>query len=111
GLHTVPYTTLFRSKALLMKIRASWCAMHSLNISAKSTKPELKYMRKPMEESFMQNRRQFIKNTLGASLLLTVPSWMNELYAKKEFTRLTILHTNDMHSRIEPFPSGNKFEG
>ncbi len=59
----------------------------------------------------MQNRRQFIKNTLGASLLLTVPAWMNELYAKKEFTRLTILHTNDMHSRIEPFPSGNKFEG
>lgn len=50
-------------------------------------------------------RRDFIKYTSNASGLLFVnsafPSWMYN----PEFTHLTILHTNDMHSRIDPFPN------
>ena len=28
-----------------------------------------------------------------------------------DFERVTILHTNDTHSRIDPFPAGSKYEG
>ncbi len=52
----------------------------------------------------MKNRRDFIKQaglgTLGFSLL------PNELFANSDLIKLTILHTNDMHSHIEPFTSG-----
>ena len=34
-----------------------------------------------------------------------------KILAAEEFTKLTILHTNDVHSRIEPFPTGSKFAG
>jgi 5'-nucleotidase len=53
-----------------------------------------------------QTRRSFLKYTLGgvASIYgLTVKS-QNELLYSKGFTKLTILYTNDQHSRIEPFP-------
>jgi 5'-nucleotidase len=56
----------------------------------------------------MQNRRQFIKNTSLTALALTAGSSWNELLAQKHFTKLTILHTNDMHSRIDPFPDDDK---
>ena len=52
----------------------------------------------------MTNRRSFIKNTsLGVVGLtfLTKP-----IFADNEIKKITILHTNDMHSRIEPFSSG-----
>ncbi|MES2387598.1 MAG: metallophosphoesterase [Bacteroidota bacterium] len=55
------------------------------------------------------NRRLFIQNTVvaGAALALA-PQWA--MGAKE--TRLTVLHTNDMHSRIDPFPAeGGKFAG
>lgn len=49
------------------------------------------------------NRRIFIKNTvltgLGVSFL------GNQLLAAPKNKKITILHTNDMHSRIEPFPN------
>ena len=55
------------------------------------------------------NRRKFLKQTaLGTSAVLmpTFPLW-----ASAE-QRLTILHTNDMHSRIDPFPNdGGRFAG
>jgi len=56
----------------------------------------------------MQNRRQFIKNTSLTALALTAGGGWNELLAKQHFTKLTILHTNDMHSRIDPFPDDDK---
>ena len=34
----------------------------------------------------------------------------HELIAQEDVKRITILHTNDMHSRIEPFSSGS-FKG
>lgn len=50
------------------------------------------------------NRRDFIRNTsLVASGMLLLPTslWAGN---RDEFEKLTILHTNDMHSHIEPFP-------
>ncbi|WP_022822488.1 bifunctional metallophosphatase/5'-nucleotidase [Hymenobacter norwichensis] len=51
------------------------------------------------------NRREFLKHTgvgaAGVGLLgLSVPA-----VAETKADRLVILHTNDMHSRIEPFPA------
>ena len=52
----------------------------------------------------MKNRRNFIKKSslglLGISILPKI------LFAKKNDIKITILHTNDMHSHIHPFTSG-----
>lgn len=56
------------------------------------------------------NRRTFIKNTLLASAgvaLNAISSWGEVVGEKK----LTVLHTNDTHSRLDPFPSGNDLAG
>lgn len=55
----------------------------------------------------MSNRRSFIKQIaiasggLAAMNLVPLSTFAR---SKKDFTKLTILHTNDVHSRIEPFP-------
>lgn len=52
----------------------------------------------------MGNRRAFIKQSgLGAIGLSLLPRF---LLAKSKDVKLTILHTNDMHSHIHPFTSG-----
>ena len=56
----------------------------------------------------MSNRRKFIKNFGLGALGLTMIN--HELIAQEDVKRITILHTNDMHSRIEPFSSGS-FKG
>tara|TARA_B100000214_G_scaffold360596_1_gene323159 strand:+ start:3802 stop:4725 length:924 start_codon:yes stop_codon:yes gene_type:complete len=52
----------------------------------------------------MKNRRNFIKKSslglLGISILPKIS------FAKKNDIKITILHTNDMHSHIHPFTSG-----
>ena len=52
----------------------------------------------------MNNRRYFIKKSslglLGISILPKIS------FAKKNDIKITILHTNDMHSHIHPFTSG-----
>lgn len=59
------------------------------------------------------NRRKFIANASYTGLLLSTGTY--PLFAspsEPEIERLTILHTNDVHSRIEPFPmDGSKNEG
>jgi len=55
----------------------------------------------------MQNRRTFIKQVAVGSLGLTTLSSF-DLIKNNPLTKLTILHTNDMHSRIDPFPSNHK---
>ncbi|UYZ63243.1 bifunctional metallophosphatase/5'-nucleotidase [Hymenobacter weizhouensis] len=52
------------------------------------------------------DRREFLKHTgLGAaSLGLLGAAALPAAAADNQARRLTILHTNDMHSRIEPFP-------
>ncbi len=60
----------------------------------------------------MLNRRNFIKKTATGLLMLGATNWTHELWASGSFTKLTILHTNDVHSRIEPFPmDGGKYQG
>ncbi len=57
------------------------------------------------------NRRRFIKQVgTGATLLSLAP--LDLLAAREEVIKISILHTNDMHSRIECFNSGrNKGAG
>lgn len=51
----------------------------------------------------MENRREFIKKAGAASLLTMLPVG-NLLAGELDKTqKITILHTNDQHSRIEPF--------
>lgn len=60
----------------------------------------------------MLNRRSFLKKAaLGSGLILT-GGFPFESLAGERSRRLTILHTNDVHSRLEPFPmDGGKFQG
>lgn len=60
----------------------------------------------------MLNRRQFIWQTLLATGSVTRPHFAGAGNWYKKEVSLTILHTNDTHSRIEPFPmDGGKNEG
>lgn len=64
-----------------------------------------------MEESRL-NRRKFLKGSVSAAALLALGFKGNSAYAKDDFTKLTILHTNDVHSRIDPFPmDGSRNQG
>ena len=57
----------------------------------------------------MKNRREFLKiMATGSAATIASP-----LYARNDdWVKLTILHTNDMHSRIDPFPENNpKYAG
>lgn len=62
-----------------------------------------------MEDLKFQNRRDFIKYALGTTAAISTRGLraQNELLFKKGFTKLTILYTNDTHSRIEPFPAND----
>ena len=57
------------------------------------------------------NRRRFIKQIgAGAALLNLAP--LEILAANEEIVKISILHTNDLHSRIEAFTYGrNKGSG
>jgi 5'-nucleotidase len=58
----------------------------------------------------MQNRRKFVKNILiGAAGISTLSSFdILDIVNKEKLVKLTILHTNDMHSRIDPFGPNDK---
>jgi 5'-nucleotidase len=65
-----------------------------------------------MEESTLQNRRVFIKKLgLGTAGVVGLSSFgapvLKELL-KDDLIQLTVLHTNDMHSRVESFPKNHK---
>ena len=58
------------------------------------------------------NRRTFIRNTAAATALLALGINSEGVYAKDDLIRLVILHTNDVHSRIDPFPmDGSRNQG
>ncbi len=64
-----------------------------------------------MEESKFYNRRKFIKNVSVASMAIPLLSSFSIL-KKPSFKKITILHTNDMHSHIDPFPlNDGKYPG
>ncbi|WP_338410283.1 metallophosphatase [uncultured Flavobacterium sp.] len=51
-------------------------------------------------------RRDFIKNTAASSSLLTIGGLsMSSFSSIEKIKKITILHTNDTHSHIDPFPS------
>ncbi|WP_316830887.1 metallophosphoesterase [Pedobacter aquatilis] len=64
-----------------------------------------------MEESLLINRRGFIKAGGIATAAMVVGNPFNS-FAAGDVKKLTILHTNDVHSRIEPFPmDGGRNQG
>ncbi len=60
----------------------------------------------------MLNRRDFVRNSaLAAGALITGPQWAAAMGDMAPY-KLTILHTNDTHSRLEPFPmDGGRNQG
>lgn len=58
-------------------------------------------------------RRNFINKTLAASGALALGSWPLESWAETDSAdiKLTILHTNDVHSHLEPFPKSDPRNG
>lgn len=56
-----------------------------------------------MKELSSNSRREFLKK-LGLLSAGVVVSSYSDLEAKSSIEKLTILHTNDVHSRIDPFP-------
>jgi 5'-nucleotidase len=61
----------------------------------------------------MLNRRKFISQTaFTAGAMLAGSSVIKEFLKEEPVYRLTILHTNDVHSRIDPFPmDGGRNQG
>lgn len=61
----------------------------------------------------MWTRRDFLNRTTVAGATLMVPGWLNAAnITDEELSKLVILHTNDVHSRVEPFPEdGSKNAG
>ena len=50
-------------------------------------------------------RRDFIKNTVASSALLGLGGLSLSSFDQPEVKKITILHTNDAHSHIDPFPA------
>lgn len=50
-------------------------------------------------------RRDFIKNTVASSALLGLGGLSLSSFDQPEVKKITILHTNDVHSHIDPFPA------
>lgn len=66
-----------------------------------------------MEELKSLNRRSFLRNlgVLGGTLAVSQLPQFVQAKSSKE-VKITILHSNDVHSRIEPFPmDGSRFQG
>jgi 5'-nucleotidase len=58
------------------------------------------------------NRRRFIKGTAVGAALLALGLNPESVYAKDDLVKLVFLHTNDVHSRIDPFPmDGSRNQG
>lgn len=65
-----------------------------------------------MEEFQNSSRRRFLRNSLYASGFLLTGGLSPASLLVSGIRKLTILHTNDTHSRIDPFPlSDPKFPG
>lgn len=57
-------------------------------------------------------RRSFVKTSIAGSLAIATSGFPLSAAAAHELTQVTILHTNDVHSRVEPFPmDGSRNEG
>ena len=52
-------------------------------------------------------RRTFIKNTAATSALVTLGGISLSSFTTTKERKITILHTNDVHSHIDPFPENH----
>jgi len=60
----------------------------------------------------MSSRRKFIKNLSKGLFVLGAGYLPQELLAARDLVKISVLHTNDFHSRIDPFPmDGGKYQG
>ena len=59
----------------------------------------------------MSNRRKFIQQLAWGSTGFLAAQFPGSLYAKDDFVQISILHTNDMHCHIEPFPESDSRNG
>lgn len=65
-----------------------------------------------MEEFNATSRRAFLRKGLFTAGALLAGAWTTNTLASTGVRKLTILHTNDTHSRIDPFPmSDPKYPG
>src|SRR5690606_40593334 len=65
-----------------------------------------------MEESHAISRRSFIKQAGSFATFTAIGGWPLLALANDEHLSLTVLHTNDVHSRVEPFPmDGSRNQG
>jgi 5'-nucleotidase len=65
-----------------------------------------------MDDLVMQNRRKFIKLVGASSALLSFGGLTLSCFDEKKTKKITILHTNDTHSRLEPFAENHpKYPG
>jgi len=65
-----------------------------------------------MDELLKFNRRSFLGNTFKAMAFAGLAGIPIDVFADKNLETLVILHTNDTHSRIDPFPDNDpKFAG
>jgi 5'-nucleotidase len=55
----------------------------------------------------MTTRRDFLKTVAGGAALLGLSWDPLEVLARNEIEKITILHTNDVHSHIDPFPAND----
>lgn len=59
----------------------------------------------------MSRRRTFLKQIALGTVGLSIAPALVSAKARQKKVKLTILHTNDMHSRIDPFPLSDKRNG
>lgn len=60
----------------------------------------------------MSNRRNFLRAIAGTAAFAGLSSFPLDLLANYELEKITILHTNDVHSHIDPFPENDpKYAG
>ena len=60
------------------------------------------------------NRRKFLQQSTWAAGLVSLSQFPLDAFAEEEMKaqKLSILHTNDVHSRLDPFPmDGSKYQG
>lgn len=55
----------------------------------------------------MSSRRTFLTQSILGAGALSLGVIPNELFASGQLVRITVMHTNDLHCRIDPFPDTN----
>jgi 5'-nucleotidase len=66
-----------------------------------------------MDELNLNSRRSFLKKSLiGGAGIFALNAIPTDVFAKNDLVKITLLHTNDVHSHIDPFPDNDpKYPG